>query len=203
VRRPASDEELRARQSSLQAEARDVLADLDRFGLFDNVGPPLLAGSYVSGLMCWRDLDIMVLGGADFSPQDVLLLLQRAVDVPGVVGFEYRDERGPRCPTTAARDERYHVPVTLHRESGTWRVDLSVWLHDPHANLTAWHETLRDTITDEQRAAVLRIKDVWHRLPSYPDQISGLEIYTAVLDAGVRSPEQFAGWLADHGLAQP
>lgn len=197
MRAPASDQELRARQASLQAEAADLLADLDRAGLFDDVGPPLLAGSYVSGLMCWRDLDIMVLGGPDFSPRDVLRLLERAVDIPGVVAFEYRDERGPRRPTEAVRDERYHVPITLQRESGTWRVDLSVWLHDPHANVTAWHRSLRDTITDEQRAAVLRIKDVWHRLPGYPDDISGWEIYTAVLDHGVRAPEQFAVWLVE------
>ena len=47
-------------------------------------------------------------------------------------------------------------------------------------------EALRDSITDEQRAAVLRIKDVWFRLPSYPDQIGGFEIYTAVIDDGVQ-----------------
>lgn len=197
---PASDEELQARQTSLQAEAGEVLADLDRYGLFESVGPPLLAGSYVSGLMCWRELDIMVLGGPHFSSYDVLQLLQRAIAVPGVVGFEFHDERGPRRPTEAVRDERYHLPITLQRETASWRIDLTVWLNDPHTNITLWHETLRDTITDDQRSAVLRIKDVWHRLPSYPDQISGLEIYTAVIDDGVRTPERFAGWLTEHGF---
>jgi hypothetical protein len=56
------------------------------------------------------------------------------------------------------------------------------------------------TITDEQRLAVLRIKDVWHRLPSYPDQVSGWEIYTAVLRDGVRTPEQFERWLTANGF---
>jgi hypothetical protein len=51
-----------------------------------------------------------------------------------------------------------------------------------------WHTRLRDTITDQQRLAVLRIKDVWHRLPSYPDEVSGWEVYTAVLRDGVRTP---------------
>jgi hypothetical protein len=62
-----------------------------------------------------------------------------------------------------------------------------------------WHEALRESITDKQRAAVRRIKDVWHRLPTYPDQVGGFEIYTAVIDDGVRSPEQFRGWLAEQG----
>jgi hypothetical protein len=34
--------------------------------------------------------------------------------------------------------------------------------------------------------AILRIKDSWHRQPTYPDQIGGLDIYTAVIDERVR-----------------
>jgi hypothetical protein len=49
---------------------------------------------------------------------------------------------------------------------------------------------------------VLRIKDVWLRLPSYPDRIGGSEIYTAVIDDGVPTLEQFSGWLADRGLTR-
>ena len=65
---------------------------------------------------------------------------------------------------------------------------------------TAWHEDLRQCITAEQRGAVLRIKDVWHRRPAYPDQVGGLDIYTAVVDDGVRTPRQLATWLAGRGL---
>jgi hypothetical protein len=74
-----------------------------------------------------------------------------------------------------------------------------VWLRDLHGHVADWHARLRDTITDEQRLAVLRIKDVWHRLPSYPDEVGAWEIYTAVLGDGVRTPEQFARWLAANG----
>ena len=72
---PASDEDLLARQTALQEEARQVLAELDLAALVADIGPLLLAGSFVSGLMCWRELDVMVLAGGDFSPQDVLRLL--------------------------------------------------------------------------------------------------------------------------------
>jgi hypothetical protein len=186
----APDQELARRQAELQAEAAEVFEELDRY-----VGPLLVTGSYVSGLMCWRDLDVMRLVGPDFAPEDVLRLLRRVVGIPGVVGFGYRDERGPRSPTGERRDERYHVPIALTRGNGEWRVDLSLWLHDVHANVTAWHEELRDRITAEQRTAVLRVKDVWHRLPSYPDEVGGLDIYTAVIEDGVRTPEGFGAWL--------
>jgi len=195
-----ADEELRARASALRAEAGLVLDELGLAALVADIGPLLLAGSYVSGLMCWRDLDIGLLGGPDFSPHDVLDLLRRFVELPGIVGFDYRDERGSRSPTGEVRDERYHLPITYQRATGPWRIDLTVWLHDPHTNVTVWHENLRDTVTAEERAAILRIKDVWHRLPGYPDHVSGWEIYTAVLDDGVRTPTRFATWLTEHGL---
>ena len=197
---PALDEELAARQSALQMEAAALLDELDQAGVFTGIGPPEVTGSYISNLMCWRDLDVGLLVGSDYSPHDVLHLISRVMELPGVVGFDYRDERADRSPTGLVKEERYHVPFQLVRRVGSWRLDLSLWLHDRHQNITVWHEALRDSITDEQRAAVLRIKDVWFRLPSYPDQVGGSEIYTAVLDDGVRTPEQFRRWLADRGL---
>ena len=195
-----ADQELLARQQALQAEAGQVLAELDLGNRFADVGPVLVVGSYLSGLMAWRDLDVGLLAGEDCSPSDVLELLKRVVELPGFAGLTYRDERGERCPTGEARDERYHVPFDLDARQGRWRVDLSVWLRDLHGHVADWHRRLRDTITGEQRLAVLRIKDVWHRLPSYPDQVGGWQIYTAVLEDGVRSPEQFARWLAANGF---
>ena len=55
----ASDQELFARQEALQAKATQVLAELDLDRLFADVGPVLVVGSYLSGLMCWRDLDVV------------------------------------------------------------------------------------------------------------------------------------------------
>jgi hypothetical protein len=193
---PSSADDLLARQAALQAEARAVLAELSLATLFADVGPMLLTGSFVSGLMCWREIDVMVLAGAGFSPQDVLRLLQRIVGQQVVTSLQYHDERGPRCPTGRDRDERYHVPFTVLRASQTWRIDLTLWLHDAHLDVTRWHEELGETITAGQRSAVLRIKDVWHRRPDYPDQVGGLDIYTAVINDGVRTPDQFATWLA-------
>jgi hypothetical protein len=197
----AGDQDLLARQAALQAEATQVLAELDLGRRFADVGPVLVVGSYLSGLMCWRDLDVGLLAGEACSPPEVLDLLKPIVALPGFAGLTYHDERGERCPTGEARDERYHVPFNLDAGHGRWRIDLSIWLRDLHGHVADWHLRLRDTITAEQRLAVLRIKDRWHRLPSYPDEVSGWEIYTAVLRDGVRTPEQFARWLAAHGFS--
>src|SRR5439155_7542420 len=101
---------------------------------------------------------LAVLAGRDFSPGDVMGLLARIVRRPGVTGLDYRDERGPRCVTGQLREERYHVTLTVEH-AGEWQIDLTLWLHDLHRNVTRWHEELRDRITAEERIAVLRIKD--------------------------------------------
>jgi hypothetical protein len=190
------DQDLLERGAALQAEAHDVLTELDLERTLSDFGPPLFAGSFVSGLMTWRDLDIMFLGGPTLSPSQLLEGLGKLVLVPGVVGLNYVDERGDRSPTGEARDERYHVVATYLRPGSSWRLDLTVWLHDHHENVAAWHQTMSQTLTAEHRIDILRIKDSWCGRAEYPDEVSGFEIYTAVLEHGVRTPEQFAAWLA-------
>jgi hypothetical protein len=187
---------LEARQTQLQAEA-DALRWRWRLDeVLSRTGPVHYTGSYVSGLMGWRELDVMVLAPSGFAPPDLVGLLAELVALPGVAGFDVQDERGARSPTGQRRDERWHVPLLTDSASGGWRVDLTVWLYDAHVNLTRWHEELRARVTAEQRAAILTIKSAWHMRPEYPDAVSGLEIYTAVLEGGVRTPEQFGTWLA-------
>jgi hypothetical protein len=59
----AGDEELLERQAALHAEGAEVLARLDLGSLLGDVGSVLVIGSYVSGLMSWRDLDVCLLAG--------------------------------------------------------------------------------------------------------------------------------------------
>jgi hypothetical protein len=196
---PAPDDVLDVRQAELQADGRRLLDELAVDRVLAEIGPVRYTGSFVSGLMSWPDLDVMVLSNPEFTPTDVLALQTRIIANQGVIGFDYRDERGARSPTGEPRDERYHLPTFVQRGPRVWRLDLTVWLRDDHTNLTAWHEQLRETITAEQRSAVLRIKDVWHRRPEYPDVVSGMEIYAAVLEHGVRTAEQFGAWWSDRG----
>jgi hypothetical protein len=199
--RPARDA-LEVCQAQLQAEA-DALRRRWRLDeLLSRTGPVHYTGSYVSGLMVWRDLDVMVHVPSGFGLPDLVRLLAEVVALPDVVAFDVHDERGPRSPTGQRRDERWHVPLLTDSAAGAWRIDLTLWLHDDHANLTRWHEELRARLTAEQRAAILTIKNAWHVRPEYPDAVSGLEIYTAVLDGDVRTPEQFGTWLARAEIGQ-
>jgi len=44
------------------------------------------------------------------------------------------------------------------------------------------------------------LKDIWHREPTYPYEVSGMEVYDAVLEHGVRTPEQFDTYLGERSL---
>ena len=59
---------------------------------------------------------------------------------------------------------------------------------------------LSEHLTKETRLAILWIKDIWHRLPSYPYQVGGTDIYDAVLEHGVRTPAQFEVYLFERGM---
>ena len=47
---------------------------------------------------------------------------------------------------------------------------------------------------------VMHLSDGHHDQVVVPDQVGGLDIYAAVIDDGVRTPRQFATWLAQRGL---
>ena len=103
ARIPAPDDVLESRQTELQAEGRRLLDELGVERVLAEVGTVRYAGSFVSGLMSWPDLDVMVLSHPGFTPTDVLALQSRIIAKPGVIGFDYRDQRGARPAAPARR----------------------------------------------------------------------------------------------------
>jgi hypothetical protein len=59
---------------------------------------------------------------------------------------------------------------------------------------------LQGELTEETRLAILWIKDIWYRLPAYPYRVGGYQVYDAVLNAGVRTPDEFDAYLIARGL---
>lgn len=193
--------ELLQRQKLLQAESRQVLADLDLIPCLNRLGHAEHVGSSVSGLMVLRDLDV----GARCpqpSAARVFDTLRPILIRPGVYEVLYREETGPRSPSGQAQDQRYYFVIRYTTPAGQrWKIDISVWLSDAPRNQLRHLDYLAQQLTDETRLAILWIKDVWHQLPTYPDDVSGTDIYTAVLDHGIRTPAQFAAYLKDRGMA--
>jgi hypothetical protein len=64
-------------------------------------------------------------------------------------------------------------------------------------------DDLRGRLTGETRLASLWIKDLWHRLPTYPEAVTGVDVDDAVLAHGVHTPEEFAAYLRRRSLLAP
>ena len=59
--------------------------------------------------------------------------------------------------------------------------------------------TLLPRLTDETRVAILRLKETWVARPEYGRTVNGAAIYAAVLDGGVRTPDELTAWLSTRG----
>ncbi|WP_437735616.1 hypothetical protein [Sorangium sp. So ce1335] len=179
-----------ARQAALEAEAAEVLAQLDLLACASRLGVPEQIGSAASGLMVWRDLDIGVRCRAP-GAREVLAALLPVLAHPGVIEVHYREETGERSPTGRPQDERHYLVLRYRTPAGNvWKIDISVWQSDAPRQQLESARRLRD-LDPALRQAILWIKDVWSRRPEYPEQIGGVDIYAAVVEHGVRTPAAF------------
>ena len=191
------------RQDTLQAEANRLVDRLDLPAMLSRAGRFEQLGSSVSGLMVWRDLDLGASCGR-LSPDQAWETMLPLAAHTHTTRLDYRNETGRLTPPELRGYGRYYFVVHHETETGDeWKIDVSLWSPDSPPGPLAHAEELRKRLTPETRLAILWIKDVWHRMPSYPYRVSGMDVYDAVLEHGVRTPEQFGGYLRRRGLPAP
>jgi len=195
--------QLLERQDTLQAEANRLVDRLDLPAMLSRAGRFEQLGSSVSGLMVWRDLDLGASCGR-LSPERAWETMLPLAAHTRTTRLDYRNEAGRLTPPELRGYGRYYFVVHHETETGDeWKIDVSLWSPDSPPGPLAHAEKLRKRLTPETRLAILWIKDVWHRMPTYPYQVSGMDVYDAVLEHGVRTPEQFGGYLRRRGLPAP
>jgi hypothetical protein len=178
------DEALLVRQAELQREAAAFVRELGLIEMLGRAGRVLRLGSAETGLMVWRDLDF-------------------GVDAPGLTSataWETMRPVLPRCSSLHYADDdedRRHYFVM--RIEG-WKVDVSLWFAGVPPRVEPFQAELPARLTEESRLTILRLKDVWRRLPHYPDVVSAWEIYDAVLNHEVRTLDELDVFLAARGL---
>jgi len=180
----ANDDELLARQAALQRAAATVVRQLGLIEILGRIGRVIQLGSAVTGLMVWRDLDF-------------------GVDAPGLTADAAWETMRPLLGRCSAlhylddRDERRHYFVVWIDD---WKIDVSLWFAGVPPAVEAFQAELPARLTQESRLTILRLKEVWHRVPHYPDVVSGWEIYDAVLNHGVRTLDEIDVFLTARGL---
>ena len=179
------DDELLERAAALQAEGRDFL---DRHAVeprLARAGSVELVGSVVTGLMVWRDLDVCV-DACDLARPEAWELVRPLVLAADRVRYEHLDEP----------DDRRHYFVL---GVDGWKLDLSLFTDGIPPEVDAFQRELLGRLDDELRVAILRLKELWHRRPEYPEVVGGYEICSAVL-AGARTPQELDAYLEEQGV---
>jgi hypothetical protein len=195
-----SDSELLARQGALQREAEEVVRDIMLMELAEPVGDPVLVGSAALGLMVWRDLDVTVVCPR-LDVDAVVQVCSRLALHPRIREVLFRNETGVWNAHQAYPDGFYICLSYRSAGDDDWRGD--IWFVDEPARQPDLRhvEMLPSRLTDENRLAILRLKSMWASRAEYGRDIGGFDIYTAVLEAGVRTPDDFAAWLAQRSDA--
>ncbi len=186
------------RQALLQNEAQVVVKELNLVLLLSPAGVARVHGSSVLGLMTWRDIDISV-SSPRLSIERVYEVMTPLLIHPRVKQVRYLNESGSFNSTGLSQDERYFFMVLY--DSGAesdWKIDISFWL-DEGVRSEPIHDMIVRKLTPETRLAILRIKDVWWKLPSYRQEVSSVDIYEAVLQHGVRTLDEFDQYLIERG----
>jgi hypothetical protein len=180
----------------LEAAAAAARADLGLDELLGTLGEPHLVGSAALGLMVWPDLDMTVV----CDRLDVEVLHGAATELvrhPRVRQLTFRNDSGHWNRETDKYPDGIYWGIDYRDGERVWNID--IWfVTEPDRQPDLRHlRELAPRLTPETRAAILDIKRAWCERPEYRRTVTSFDIYSAVLDRGIRTPEEFEAAIVD------
>lgn len=190
---PSTDDEILAAQDQLQVEAARVLADLRVLELIEPVGRPFRTGSSALGLMVARDIDVTTLCPT-LETEPVFAIGRDLAAHPRIRSVNFRNDTGHWRTEPKYPDGLYWMVEYVSDDGVAWKLDLWFILERTTQFDLEHIKTLPPRLTREARLAILRIK---HARQSRPpaEQVRSYQIYQAVLDHGVETPDDFGRYL--------
>ncbi|GAA4836410.1 hypothetical protein [Saccharopolyspora rosea] len=184
------------REARTREEADALVAELGLEAALSAIGSPTRVGSSALGVMVRRDVDITVTCAAlDQTTHEAVAHLGAELALHGQVReVRFRDDTGQWNTDPMYPDGLYLHISCQDAEGREWTID--IWFVDePERQPDLAHlRALAPRLDDAARVVVLAIK---HELASRSDdQVASYEVYRAVLDDGVATPEEFAAWRA-------
>jgi len=170
--------------SALSDEAMAIIHELALYELLAPYGTARLVGSVALDLIVKRDIDLHLLVATPNLYALIDPIYHTLLDDPDIREVrisDYRREGGLKIGIDA-----YPGPT------GPWEIDLWVTdrVEDTGFALVEW---LACELTPEYRAVIMAIKQALHQQGRLRDGISK-RVYLAVLEAGVRSVQEFTQW---------
>jgi hypothetical protein len=189
-----TDDKLLKQQHDLQLEAEEVVEELKLDDLLTTAGKPVRVGSSALGLMAWRDIDITVIC-SKLNVDDVAQIASNVIAHRGVQELRFLNDSGRFRADLHYPDGLYLGVRYTSLKGMDWNLD--IWFVDePEKQPDLKHvKTMPDRLTPELRKSILQIKSIWATHDEYGKKVKSYDIYKAVLDDRVRTPNQFDEWM--------
>ncbi len=182
--------ELLEKQHELHDEATEILSSI-LLPILERYGEVVVGGSYLYELMCYPDIDIDVVtesvDGDMYARLCAEFLKRKEVSKLTTTNrVEFENAR-------AGSQKGYWISPKIHFGELVWSID--IWLQKPewHTGNTVKYKDMLQNITDEQRIAILSIKEDLRASDDYGigKKYQSVDVYDAVLKDDVLSVEDF------------
>ncbi len=177
-------------------EANKILYDYGLLEILGKYGNPVPTGSYVLGLMTWRDLDIYI-ETDEMTESRFFRLGGEVASALKPQRMHYRNEFLGKTPD---------LPVGFYwgiYASGLvspeeWKIDLWAIGSEQRKSFQKSMDELRASIDEKCHLVILEIKDHYWRHPEYRKKFGSVDIYRAVIEEDIKSVREFAKWLEEN-----
>jgi hypothetical protein len=210
--------QLLEKAASLHEEADELLRKYNLLAMLSSYGEVLVHGSYRYDLMTWRDLDIFLAPSEitlqlHFEIGDKLASSLTPVQMLCIDSIHNRDTKVPGLECL------YWGLDILNPSQRNWKLDICLVAQEVLSERRALCENISSRLTDETRTTILRIKTDLLSHPKYVRHILNTSrgtisadpsnewpgdtvpvfysanVYTAVIDAGVSTTNEFLDYL--------
>jgi len=183
------------KQNQLHISGEKVLKDINLIAFLSKFGRVEIVGSFALELMTWEDIDIIVLCNPKneylFKSIEYLFQLPNIYSLPWIQDF--RKSIHKDRPQGLYLQAKYLVsPNTF------WKID--IWfLPDNQFSSHKKVDEIKARLTDKNRQVILTIKNEMRDELEKGKEISGIDVYTAVLDHNVKNLSEFKEYLNKTG----
>jgi hypothetical protein len=187
--------ELEKQNALISSEANKILHDCGLLKILKKYGNPVPTGSYVLGLMTWRDLDIY-LESDEMTADEFFQLGAEIVIRLKPHRMQYLNEflvKRPNLPL----GYYWGIVVVGLVSSEDWNIDLWAINSEQLRIFQKSVDELKTSLTEASRLTILEIKSHYHKHPQYRRGFGSVDIYQAVIKEDVESVKEFARWLAE------
>jgi len=179
----------------LKDKAKLILDELDIIRILKKVGRVEIVGSYALDLMSWEDIDITVTGELDYKKYlEVANYMFQKEKVYSLNLQDFRKSIYPNRPQGIYLGVKY-----LEDPDIFWKID--IWFFNKgERSAKDIVEFVKENITKEKREIILNIKNKIREKTESGKEISGKEVYEAVLREGIEDLRGFKRYMTSKGF---